>query len=197
MTIVHHDRVDRCTSLTSPSALQVQRADEDCSRSCGGDSTMTCGGGDANSVYQITDQSKPWEAAQYSGVANGPKNPIYIGGHAYVNRRGEHGGSFLGNVANLGLFDRDISEVEVDCLFRQGEKKIGSCRKPDDMWNQVFWNSFTDGTLDSYATDRTAPWPGVMLSDGVVVADQVGLDFTGGLQAFVDMTDKVYSDQGR
>jgi hypothetical protein len=49
----------------------------------------------------------------------GLKNPVYLGGHAYVNRRGEHAGGFLGNVANLGLFDDAIDGAAIDCLYRQ------------------------------------------------------------------------------
>lgn len=126
--------------------------DSSCARSCGGDSTMRCGGGYALSVYEVTNTDKieeryAWESEAYTGRANGAKNPIYLGGHAYLNRRNDHGGSFVGNVANLGLFDRAITGKEADCLFRQGERKIGSCRAPGEMWGQTFWNAFTDGVL--------------------------------------------------
>ena len=49
----------------------------------------------------------------------GLKNPVYLGGHAHVNRRGEHAGGFLGNAANLGPFDDAIDGAAIDCRYRQ------------------------------------------------------------------------------
>ena len=193
-------------SYEDPLADAVRAPDAECTASCGGESTTVCGrqwvqeedaqwGWSArSSIYNILDMSKAgasdaalfkWEVPACSG-AGGTKNPIYLGGHAYTNSRGEHGGSFVGNVANLGLFDDALAAQAVDCVYRQNQRALGSCRPPGAMWRTTFWNSFQDGTLrgweatGSSATGRgDTPWAGVQLSGFVAYVEGVGLDFTG------------------
>jgi hypothetical protein len=89
-------------------------------------------------------------------------------------------------MANLGLFDDALEEQAIDCLYRQNQRTLGSCRPPTSMWRTTYFNAFTDGTLESYGGSDTSTWQmdgeiwkGVTLAGFVSYVDGVGLDFTG------------------
>ena len=103
-------------------------------------------------------------------LGRGPKsNPIYLGGHAPRREGDDSGGSFVGNMANLFIFDAAPTEEEVGCMFRAQSYSIGSCRAPDTMWRKSFWESFTGDTLE---TDD------LYLSNEASLHDSFGLDLT-------------------
>ena len=68
--------------------------------------------------------NKPWEALS---APVGMATPMYLGGHASFRPGDEHSGNFVGNIADLGLFNRGVDDDEMDCLFRQTKRSLGAC----------------------------------------------------------------------
>eukprot|EP01050_Picozoa_sp_SAG11_P049490 SAG11_NODE_27068_length_337_cov_0.924370_1_plen_90_part_01 len=82
-------------------------------------------------------------------IGSGPEaSPIYLGGHA-PDQRGSTEGGFVGNMADLFIFDAAPTDEEVDCMYRAQSYNIGSCRAPDSMWRTSLWESFTGDTLET------------------------------------------------
>ena len=111
-------------------ATQVD--DRLCSSGCAGDGTIKCGGhmvgaGDYFSIYSFdtrTRANKAWE------LLPNPMNTaraIFLGGHPWPDTHGQLSGGFVGNVADLAIFDRALGTKDVDCLFRETQRTIGSC----------------------------------------------------------------------
>ena len=120
-----------CYCGQSPTAAPT--VDESkCSSGCRGDGSVICGGylagpGDYYSVYSL-----PRTAQQLVDIPN-PLNapdPLFLGGHLFNGGYSgqEQGGGFVGNIADLAIFDRVLEDKEVDCLFRETERTLGSCR---------------------------------------------------------------------
>ena len=70
-----------------------------------------------------------WELKDMSTgsiVGSGPPtSKIYLGGHEPNRWRNSASGNFVGNIANLMIFDRVPKEDDVDCMYRSQASKIG------------------------------------------------------------------------
>lgn len=107
-------------------------SDQLCSAGCMGDGTIKCGGhlagpGDYFSVYSFdtdTRARKPWNSLPNPMNA---ARPIFLGGHAWNDTRGQISGGFMGNIADLAIFDRALGAKDIDCLFRETARRLGSC----------------------------------------------------------------------
>ena len=98
-----------------------------CNAGCVGDATLKCGGqrrpGDYYSVYSLIRGM----SVQTLPHPYGAPNPMYLGGHSWGGYNNDLSGGFVGNIADLAVFDRTLSEKDVDCLYRQTERGLGSC----------------------------------------------------------------------
>ena len=98
-----------------------------CSAGCVGDATLKCGGqrrpGDYYTIYSFV---RGMMAQTLSHPYSTP-NAIFLGGHSWPGYRQDLSGGFVGNVADLAIFDRTLSEKDMDCLFRETERGLGSC----------------------------------------------------------------------
>ena len=109
----------------------TQMDDRYCSAGCAGDGTVKCGGhlsgpGDYYSIYSFgaTRADKLWESLPTPLNA---ARAIYLGGHAWTDARGQSSGGFMGNVADLAIFDRALGDKDIDCLYRETQRGLGSC----------------------------------------------------------------------
>lgn len=98
-----------------------------CNAGCVGDATLKCGGqrrpGDYYTIYSYV-RGMTVQTIQHP---YGTPNPIFLGGHSWPGYRQDLSGGFVGNIADLAIFDRTLSEKEMDCLFRETERGLGSC----------------------------------------------------------------------
>ncbi len=102
-----------------------------CNAGCVGDATLKCGGqrrpGDYYSVYSFVRGT----ALQPISHPYASPNPMFLGGHSWSgyrnNNRDDLSGGFVGNIADLAIFDRTLSEKDMDCLYRETERGLGSC----------------------------------------------------------------------
>jgi hypothetical protein len=84
-----------------------------CSAGCGGDATLKCGGqrrpGDYYSIYSFVGRTPAARTLQTLTHPYTTPNPIFLGGHSWGSRGGDLSGGFVGNVADLAIFDRTLS----------------------------------------------------------------------------------------
>lgn len=115
-------------------------------------------------------------------VASGPPaSSIYLGGHAprtRGRRAGSTSGNFVGNIADLVIFDRVPKPDDIDCMYRAQGSKLGSCRAPDEMWRTSFWESFVDDDVGAYSWGQRVGESGVMMMGAASIHDHMGLDLT-------------------
>ena len=131
--------------------------------------------GESNIKWELEDMTTSAIVA-----AGPPASTIYLGGHAPRSRgpgRGTASGNFVGNIANVVVFDRVPDDDEVDCMYRSQGAKIGSCRAPDKMWATSFWESFVGDDVDSWRTTN-GERDGMLLLGGATLHDHMGLDLT-------------------
>lgn len=129
-----HFAVGRHQACFCGSAMSRAASVDDsmCSSGCAGDGTIKCGGhlpgrGDYFTIYSFdshTRMNKPWELLPNPLFA---ARAVHLGGNPWAGAQGQASGGFLGNVADLAIFDRALGDKDIDCLFRETERGLGSC----------------------------------------------------------------------
>ena len=115
------------------------------------------------------------------------ENPIFLGGHAPFREGSNTDGHFIGNIANVYIFDRGSAEDDINCLHRYQSTNIGSCRAPDGMWRTTLWEPFTDG--DNLAEGLRLQGAATIAPNGAgldLTSNSVGRQMGGGTYYWMD-----------
>jgi hypothetical protein len=109
-----------------------------------------------------------YDVATGDTEGSGPSSsPIELGG---MQRMWGAYEGFMGNIADLYIFYRQPTDEQIDCMYREQQLSLGSCRPPDAMWGAAFWDDLT-----SDAPENLRMW-------GASIAPGVGIDFTANNQ---------------